>query len=200
MGPRAALAPRLSGSFGPGQPIYLSRVTKPLLHAEDLIHEVQHLRFSLTVSAEEWFGRWNDRQNVFISPYRSDLRPVAGIHLGLHAFFAVTEFGLRTLNKPSLGQVSLRWLYETHLRNLFAFHTIASHEILSSDGKAYYRELGRGLGSQHRRIEALIGPAQQEQILSSLEWPIRPEGLAAENALLDLPRVARTNEIASLIT
>ncbi|MGH9695195.1 MAG: hypothetical protein ACRD5Z_13685, partial [Bryobacteraceae bacterium] len=48
MGPRPALAPRLSGSFGPGEPIYLSRVAKPLLHAEDLIHEVQHLRFSLT--------------------------------------------------------------------------------------------------------------------------------------------------------
>jgi HEXXH motif-containing protein len=200
MGPRDALAPRLSGSFGPGEPIYLSQVTKPLLHAEDLIHEVQHLRFSLAVSAEEWFGRWNDRQNVFISPYRPDLRPVAGIHLGLHAFFAVTEFGLRTLDTSSRDQISRRWLYETHLRNLFAFHTIASHEILSSDGKSYYRELGRGLGRQHQRIEALIDRAEQEQILSSLEWPMRPQGLAAENASLDLRRVARTNEIASLIT
>jgi len=60
--------------------------------------------------------------------------------------------------------------------------------------------LGRGLARQHRRIEALIGRAEQEQILSSLERPMRSEGLAAENGSLDLRRVARTKEIASLIT
>jgi hypothetical protein len=40
MGPREAGSARLSGSFGPGEPIYLTQVTNPLFHAEDLIHEV----------------------------------------------------------------------------------------------------------------------------------------------------------------
>jgi HEXXH motif-containing protein len=199
MGPRNPRAARLSGSFGPGEPIYLSQVTNPLLHAEDLIHEVQHLRFALTVPAEEWFGRWRDDESVFISPYRPDLRPIAGIHLGLHAFVAVTEFGLRTIEKPTHGKVSLNWLHETHLRNLFAFHTIANHEELSSDGKSYYREVGHVLATQHDRIGALVAPAQQEEILSSLGWPIRPEGEAAANASIDIRRVALTSEIAGLI-
>jgi hypothetical protein len=78
MGPREAGSARLSGSFGPGEPIYLTQVTNPLFHAEDLIHEVQHLRFALAVRAEEWFARWHEEEQTFISPYRPDLRPIAG--------------------------------------------------------------------------------------------------------------------------
>src|SRR6266513_2334387 len=142
MGRRDSGAARLSGSFAPGEPIYLTQVTNPLFHAEDLIHEVQHLRFALTVPAGQWFGRWNEEGDKFISPYRPDLRPIAGIHLGLHAFVAVTEFGLRAIKEPTLGHVGLNWLYDTHLRNLFAFHTIANHERLSGEGKSYYRKTG----------------------------------------------------------
>jgi len=201
MGPREAGSPRLSGSFGPGEPIYLTQVSNPLLHAEDLIHEVQHLRFALAVRAEDWFGRWNEQEQTFISPYRPDPRPIAGIHIGLHAFVAVTELGLRMIDQPYLGQVSLNWLYDTHLRNLFAFHTIAKHERLSNDGKSYYRELGRALADQHSRIGGILRPAQREQILSSLNWPIRPvsEVNTAENASIDIHQVASIDEIVELI-
>jgi HEXXH motif-containing protein len=200
MGRRDPRAARLSGSFAPGEPIYLTQVTNPLFHAEDLIHEVQHLRFALTVPAEEWFGRWHEEGEIFISPYRPDLRPLAGIHVGLHAFVAVTEFGLRTINQPR-GQVALSWLYDTHLRNLFAFHTIAKHEKLSSEGRSYYREVGCVLANQHRRIKAMVRLAQREQILSSLRWPIRPvsEGETVANPSIDIRQVASTDEIVGLI-
>ena len=201
MGGRAPGVPRLSGSFSPGQPIYLTQVSDPLFHAEDLIHEVQHLRFAITVPAEEWFGNWHEQREVFISPYRPDLRPITGIHVGLHAFVAVTEFGLRTINQSALDQVPLSQLYDTHLRNLFAFHTIANHEKLSSEGKSYYRKLGCILTDQDRRVKAMVKPAQREQILSSLRWPIRPasEGEAAANVSLDIRHIASTDGIAGLI-
>lgn len=201
MGPRDPRSPRLSGSFGPGEPIYLTQVSNPLFHAEDLVHEVQHLRFALTVPAEEWFGRWHEQGEIFISPYRPDLRPIAGIHVGLHAFVAVTEFGLRTINQPALGQVSMSWLYDTHLRNLFAFHTVARHERLSSQGKSYYRKLGCVLADQDRRIKSIMRPAHRERTLNALTWPIRPaaERASAANASIDVGQVASADEIVGLI-
>ena len=202
MGSRDSGAARLSGSFAPGEPIYLTQVTNPLFHAEDLIHEVQHLRFALTVPAGQWFGRWNEEGDKFISPYRPDLRPIAGIHLGLHAFVAVTEFGLRAIKEPTLGHVGLNWLYDTHLRNLFAFHTIANHERLSGEGKSYYRKVGCVLADQHRCLNVLLGPRQREQVLSSLSWPVRPvsEGDAAANASLDIRQIASAEDIDGLIS
>jgi HEXXH motif-containing protein len=199
MGRRDPGAARLSGSFAPGEPIYLTRITKPLFHAEDLIHEIQHLRFALTVPADEWFGRWNEEEEMFISPYRADLRPIAGIHLGLHAFVAVTEFGLRTINQPSFGQVGLKWLYDTHLRNLFAFHTIAKYEKLSSDGKSYYREMGTVLAKQHARIYTMMRLAQQEKFFSLARGPMSPasERATAINASIDIGQLASTTEISS---
>jgi hypothetical protein len=121
--------------------------------------------------------------------------------MGLHAFVAVTEFGLRMINQPGVGQVGLNCLYDTHLRNLFAFHTIAKHERLSSEGKSYYREVGCALVDQHRRINRMLRHAEREQILSSLIWPIRTVSKAAtaENASVDIHQVASIDEIVELI-
>jgi len=38
--PSTSQTTRLSGSFGPGIPIYLSKVTDPFAHAEDIVHEL----------------------------------------------------------------------------------------------------------------------------------------------------------------
>lgn len=152
---------RLSGSFEPGMPIYFSRVNEPFSHAEDLVHEVQHLRFPLTVPAQEWFGRWTDLACDYTSPYRSDPRPLQGVHLGLHAFVAVTELRLRTLDLGLQAPFSMRDLVDTHLRNLYACATVLAHEKISAEGRRYYRDIAERLSEQDRRIRNCLAPAGQ---------------------------------------
>jgi HEXXH motif-containing protein len=152
---------RLSGSFEPGTPIYLSRVNEPFSHAEDLVHEIQHLRFPLTVPANEWFGRWTDMACNYTSPYRPDPRPLQGLHLGLHAFAAVTEFRLRALELGNKTPFTLRDLVDTHLRNLYALESILAHEELSSQGLRYYNDIAGRLSEQDGRIAAYLAEAGQ---------------------------------------
>ena len=201
VGVNAGRATRLSGSFAPGEPIYLSRVNDPMCHAEDVIHELQHLRFMATIPAGEWFGRWGESATRFVSPYRSDLRPLAGIHLGLHAFVLVTEFRLQVMDRPDPGRTSVSWLLDTHFRNVFALRTIARHEALSAAGQLYYCELGAILARQHSRIEAAIPISERERVLDAIG---RSGGAAAgreiaENAGIALAQSVSADEIAAMI-
>jgi HEXXH motif-containing protein len=152
---------RLSGSFEPGIPIYFSRVSEPFSHAEDLVHEVQHLRFPLTIPANEWFGRWTDMACDYTSPYRPDPRPLQGLHLGLHAFVAVIEFRLRALDLNHYAPFSLQDLVDTHWRNLYACETILTHEELSADGRRYYGDIAQRLIEQDARIRNCCSRAEQ---------------------------------------
>ena len=200
LGTTGTTGARLSGSFAPGEPIYLSQVSDPLCHAEDVIHEVQHLRFIATIPAGKWFGRWRDGTATFASPYRPDLRPLAGVHLGLHAFVAVTEFRLRVLERPELGRVGAATLLDTHYRNVFALRTVARHETLSAAGRRYYGEIAAVLARQHRLVQATAGPAERARVLDTLRCAPTPDGAGtAENAGVNLAQDASVDEIAALI-
>ena len=199
VGVNAGRATRLSGSFAPGEPIYLSRVSDPMCHAEDVIHELQHLRFMATIPAGEWFGRWGESATRFVSPYRSDLRPLAGIHLGLHAFVSVTEFRLHVMDRPDLGRTSVAWLLDTHFRNVFALRTVAQYEELSAAGRSYYGELGAILARQHGRIEAVIPLAERQRVLDAIGRPGAAGRDMAENAGLVLGQSVSADEIGGLV-
>lgn len=145
---------RKSGSFGPGIPVYLSRVSESYLHAEDIVHEVQHQRFDLLVPSQEYFGRWSDDRPLFASPYRSDARPITGLHRGLHAFLAVNEFRLRYQAIHRLSPDQFFEMLKTHRQNLFVLRTILSSDRLSEGGRQYYAKIEEELA----RHEAFIAP------------------------------------------
>ncbi len=141
---------RQSGSFGPGIPVYLTRVPDRHLHAEDIVHELQHQRFQLLVPADDWFGLWPCRSTVFVSPYRADLRPMAGIHLGVHAFVTVNEFRLRYIARAGSNEAVLKELVSLHHKNVFALRLIISSEVLKTPAaKAYYATVASAM-SRHQ--------------------------------------------------
>jgi hypothetical protein len=166
LGPSPSAHIRLSGSYGAGLPIYLSRVRDPWCHAEDLIHELQHQRLLFAIPTE-WFGRWNDFS--FISPYRSDPRPLSGLHLGLHAFVGVNEFRLRFLSKGNMQSDLIRQMLRTHRENLFVYRTVLAHDKLSAEGVRFYAEMGRVLQRHGASIEPLGTAEMVQSVEAALE-------------------------------
>lgn len=158
---------RSSGSVGSGCPIYLSRVADPFLHAEDLVHELQHHRF-LLLPLDRYFHRWSDRDPSFISPYRADPRPLSGLHLGLHAFLAVNELRLRARRWTGCDDHAIGKLLETHRRNVFAFRTLMAHERFSVEGEVFYAKIWRILRDHHDAIEPLAGPSVVHEVEAAL--------------------------------
>ena len=154
----AASAPRLSGSFGPGYPIYLSETTELHLHAEDLVHELQHLRFQIWRATIGWPPPSPDGER-FVSPFRPDLRPLLGVHLGLHAFMTVNDLRLHESRPLPLTAAVLADTAVTHQRNLFAFQTVSSYESRSLEGDRYLRAVAARLDRQHDAITQLATKA-----------------------------------------
>jgi hypothetical protein len=176
-----------SGSFGPGLPIYLSRVTDPFVHAEDLLHELQHQRFCLTIPIPSCSGRSSELR--FISPYRTDPRPLAGLFLGVHAFVAVNELRLRAIAKGLWSAARAPQLLHTHRQNLFTFRTISTHDALSS-GEA--RLFCASLASLLRRHSELIEPMVNESIANRVQ-----SSLAAHSARVGALASAAENKAVS---
>jgi len=145
---------RLSGSFGPSSPIYLSEVSDSFLHAEDILHELQHERFLLYLSKEQCFGKW-DGQQIFVSPYREDPRPLRGLQLGLHALIAVNEFRLRSLTAIPLTPARIADMAVVHQKNLFAAMSVLQNETPTVAGERYLSEMVKVLSCHHAAIRAL---------------------------------------------
>jgi HEXXH motif-containing protein len=160
------VARRRSGSFGPGIPICLSRVVDARFHAEDVVHELQHQRFELFIPADEYFGTWSDTSAVFASPYRTDPRPLQGIHLGIHAFTAVNHFRLRYAASLGVTDALVGDMLDTHVRNVFALRTVLDHETLSDDARSYYDEIRVNLVEQER---SMVDTAPRGAVLRALE-------------------------------
>jgi HEXXH motif-containing protein len=146
---------RLSGSFGPSSPIYLSEVSDSFLHAEDILHELQHERFLLYLSKEQCFGTWDDEQHVFVSPYREDPRPLRGLHLGLHALIAVNEFRLRSLKTIPLTPARIRDMAVVHRKNLFAAMSVLQNDTPTLAGESYLSEMVNFLTGHDEAIREL---------------------------------------------
>jgi len=142
-----------SSSTGCGSPVFLGRATDAFRHAEDLVHELQHSRFYLLVPAAA-FGSLSREDARYVSPYRTDPRPLRGLLLGVHAFLAVNELRLRALRSGRVGAVDRRTLLKTHRMNLFTFATLARHEAVAPEGAPLFAALGAALAGQHDEIEA----------------------------------------------
>jgi hypothetical protein len=104
----------------------------------------------------------------FTSPYRPDPRPLQGVHLGLHAFLAVTELRLRALRAGRFPATALRDLIDTHWRNLFALETILRHEELSNGGRHYYGTISHRLEEQDVEIRERLTRAANGPCATSL--------------------------------
>lgn len=173
---RAFSAIRLSGSFGPGYPIYLSDAGEPRQHAEDMIHELQHLRFHVWRKTTGWPNPVDGQR--FLSPFRTDLRPLLGLHLGLHAFITVNEFRLRTAESVPLPAAVVADTALLHQRNLFAFRTVADHEVLTRTGRRYLKAVAQRLAEHHEQISRLSTRVMRSQAQRSVRRHIRTAGLA----------------------
>lgn len=152
-----------SQSYGPGCPIFLSQVRDPFRHAEDLLHEVQHHRFQLWALDHPLPGLLDEGRR-FVSPYRADIRPLSGLHLGLHAFVTVNELRLRAMAAGDAGVVRRRALLRMHYSNLFAFATITEHEVCGDEGRRYLAAVAERLADHDRRIGPLVRPEERRDL------------------------------------
>lgn len=146
-----------SGSYGAGSPIVLSKVDEALKHAEDLVHELQHERFHLLADVAT-LPCWNDRRQVYVSPYRSDPRPLRGVLLGIHAFVAVNELRLRAAAAGVESEKLAERLLNTHLLNLFAFRTLHDHERFEGAHRRLFADLAAALVRHHPAVLELAPP------------------------------------------
>jgi hypothetical protein len=142
-----------SSTHGAGSPIFLTRVPDALTHAEDIVHELQHLRFHLLLDLGH-FGSFAHPVPCYVSPYRNDPRPLGGLHVALHAFTAVNEFRLRVYSADDTSMNRLAPLMlRTHRMNLFTFQTIMDFEEFDSAGHSYFADIAHALDRQHSLIE-----------------------------------------------
>jgi hypothetical protein len=156
LGPPPARDVHTSGSYGTGYPIYMTRVYDPFLHAEDVVHELQHCRFYLLDPAQ-LFGGWTDGQPCFVSPYRPDPRPLGGLVLGLHAFLAVNRLRLLAAAR-GLRAPEARALFRSHRANLYVFRTLVEHDRILPAGRALAAAMADELVAQDRAIGELAPP------------------------------------------
>jgi len=179
-----------SACYGPGTPIFLTKVSNPFEHAEDILHELQHQRLFLLFDTDA-FGKWNDTRQRFASPYRPDPRPLRGVHMGLHAFLAVNRLRLLAANreKPSIEQCYQ--MLKTHHMNLFAFRTLLEHEDISPCGRRPFAEYAQELTLQHEAIESLATVGMSETIDRRLEKHVASVG--ASNMPIENPSTQYRN-------
>ena len=192
---------RLSGSYGPASPIYLSEVSDSFLHAEDILHELQHERFLFYLSEKQCFGSWDD-QRIFVSPYREDARPLRGLHLGLHALIAVNEFRLRSLGIIPLTPARIADMAVVHQKNLFAAMSVLQNETPTPAGECYLSEMVKVLSSQHAAICDLATKKMlAEAVVQVKDHIARVAGLAAgvQNGYLEWASI-KPRDLESRVT
>ncbi|ABF86661.1 hypothetical protein MXAN_5173 [Myxococcus xanthus DK 1622] len=153
---------RCSSSYGAGTPVFLTRVANGLEHAEDLVHELQHERMYLLLDSRA-FGRWDDSRPEFVSAYRTDPRPLRGVHLGLHSFLAVNRLRLLALDRPEFKQREWRFqLLKSHRCNLLSFRTLLDFERPTPEGRVLLAQMAQALSEQHPLIER-VADADMDQ-------------------------------------
>lgn len=186
-----------SASYGPGSPIFFTKVENPVLHAEDIIHELQHHRFFLFLD-DQCFGRWHDRRQIYVSPYRTDPRPLKGLHIGLHAFLTVAEFRIRALQRGMLSEQEIYDLIKLHRMNQFSYRTIVEHEQFLPAGKEFYAQISQELFEQHKVIESITTAKMNEAINRSLEQKVEFVSSKVEAPLNAMPNYRFWNDTAQM--
>jgi hypothetical protein len=155
---------RLSLSYEPGSPIFMSKVNNYLFHAEDLVHELQHHRLYLFATPDR-FKSWLDLTQAYISPYRTDPRHLRGLLLGGHAFLTVNELRKRRLLDGERGSLSLGTaMAETHLENLYAFRTVMEHETFDDLGRELFKDMAMTIAEHHSVVQPFLTPDKKSAI------------------------------------
>ncbi len=162
LGPPTEHGFHTSTSFGPGLPLFLAQAFDPLVHAENIVHEVQHSRLHL-LSGRETLQMLDDLEEVYVSPYRADPRPLRGLILGVHAFTAVTDLRWRITTQLGIT-VSRERLLGTHYMNLFSMQTILRHARLNATDRSLLRSLCERLLEQHDQVVPLVRDGEHDEI------------------------------------
>ncbi|MCP3102943.1 HEXXH motif-containing putative peptide modification protein [Myxococcus sp. K15C18031901] len=187
-----------SASYGPGSPIFVTRVDDAFKHAEDIVHELQHQRMSLIMDTSA-FGTWDDPRQIAASPYRSDPRPLRGLHLGIHAFLAVNRLRLRQHARAGFPADRFRYMLNAHRTNLFSFRTLLHHEDIREHGRPMFAEYARELVAQHELIEPMVTREQNESFDHHMREHIAAvAGRASEKLINMSPEYMDWNETARL--
>ncbi|MDQ3973521.1 MAG: HEXXH motif-containing putative peptide modification protein [Actinomycetota bacterium] len=168
-----------SSTHGAGSPVFLTRVSDPLLHAEDIVHELQHERFHLLLDPTR-FASSQDSAASYVSPYRTDPRPLRGLHVALHAFTAVNEFRLRLCAQGADDRRLLQQMLRSHRMNLFAFQTISDYEQFDAEGRRYWVDVAAALAHQHELIEPRAGPEMSRHVDDLIEAHAREVSTSAD--------------------
>jgi hypothetical protein len=148
---------RFSSSYESGSPIFMSRVEDHLIHAEDMVHEIQHHRLYL-VAGTSAFKCWRSPEKEFVSPYRPDPRPLRGLIIGVHAFLTVNELKRRLTEQGERSEAFIEQMVDIHYKNLFAFRTLLEHEEFGGPGRELFQEMGHVLAEHHALISSAATP------------------------------------------
>jgi hypothetical protein len=187
-----------SASYGPASPIFVTRVDDPFKHAGDIVHELQHQRMHLIMDTSA-FGKWNDPTQNTASPYRSDPRPIRGLHLGIHAFLAVNRLRLRQHARAESPDEHYRYLLNAHRINLFTFRTLLEFEDIRPHGRPMFAEYARELIAQHELIEPMASREMSETFDTHMRAHIQAvAGRASEKILNTGPEFMDWAEIAKI--
>lgn len=139
---RAALGPPLSAASGwAWGAIALSLPADPLVFAETLIHEFQHLVLSAVgdiIPLAE--GDGDDR---FYSPWRDDPRPFSSVLQGVYAFFGVAKFWQKKCQaRSSATRRRAEANFALRRRNVSdALQIIAMSKKLTETGRVFIGEI-----------------------------------------------------------
>jgi hypothetical protein len=124
-----------------------SAIRKPLQLAEELIHEVSHVRLNVGHAVDPLF--LNDDRETYSSPLRRDARPMFGVFHQMFVLCRLREFYLRVIakGKPAGGEALRSGIaVEARLgeieKNLAeSFRIVAAHAKLTASGEALVREV-----------------------------------------------------------
>ena len=129
----------LSGSLTEARGcIWLTPVARPLVVAETLVHESSHLKFFCLEDSAPWTVEEDPPR--FVVPWRSDLRPLRAVLMGLHAWVRVLEW-LDTLDQGPYGQAARERAQVLGEATAAAAGIVSGADGLTPPGEALVRRL-----------------------------------------------------------
>lgn len=191
---------RFSSSYEPGSPIFMSRIDNPLIHAEDVVHEIQHHRLFLFAGTPH-FKSWRNLGRFYVSPYRPDPRPLRGLIIGMHAFLSVNELKRRRLvERRENSELLVREMVEIHYKNLFAFRTILEHEEFGELGRELFKQMAQTLTEHHAVVRSKATPMSEEpfqELVADHVAAVQKESSELKNITLEYRNWDQTARLAA---
>jgi HEXXH motif-containing protein len=125
--------------------IWLTPVDRPLVIAETLVHESSHLKFFFLEDESPW--TLDDDPPRFAVPWRSDLRPLRAVLMGLHAWVRVLNW-LATLSQGPYAQPAAQRITILRQATDAAATILSEAEGLTPAGEALVHQLIKAVQEQ----------------------------------------------------